>query len=128
MADSSQFNGNCSGDLTVAEVLASLDPDSEDVQALNRMIADTDSFNWGYDPFHYTTPEGSYATNAEGTARILEFREMVKAIKEDIGMNVVMDVVYNHTNAAGASDDTSVLDKIVPWYYQRLDETTGDVV
>ncbi|WP_409421198.1 pullulanase-type alpha-1,6-glucosidase [Pseudaeromonas sp. ZJS20] len=127
VADSSQFNGNCSGDLTVAEVLASLDPDSEDVQALNRMIADTDSFNWGYDPFHYTTPEGSYATNAEGTARILEFREMVKAIKEDIGMNVVMDVVYNHTNAAGPSADKSVLDKIVPWYYQRLDETTGDV-
>ena len=127
VADSSQFNGNCSGDKTVGEVLASLDPNSEDVQALNRMVADTDSFNWGYDPFHYTTPEGSYSTNPDGTARILEFREMVKAIKQDIGMNVVMDVVYNHTNAAGPSADKSVLDKIVPWYYQRLDATTGDV-
>ncbi|WP_409421199.1 pullulanase-type alpha-1,6-glucosidase [Pseudaeromonas sp. ZJS20] len=123
----SDFSGYCTSDSTVAEVLGSLDKDTKEVQTLNLMIADTDSYNWGYDPFHYTTPEGSYATDADGTTRILEFRKMVKAIKEDIGMNVVMDVVYNHTNAAGASDDTSVLDKIVPWYYQRLDETTGDV-
>ena len=25
--------------------------------------ADTDCFNWGYDPFHYNAPEGSYATD-----------------------------------------------------------------
>lgn len=42
-------------------------------------------------------------------------------------MNVIMDVVYNHTNAAGPSDRTSVLDKIVPWYYQRLNESSGSV-
>ena len=29
-----------------------------------------DGFNWGYDPLHYTTPEGSYATDPEGTTRI----------------------------------------------------------
>lgn len=44
------------------------------------MVADTDSFNWGYDPFHYTTPEGSYSTNPDGSARILEFRKMVYAL------------------------------------------------
>ncbi len=124
--NSAQFNGNCTGDKTVAEVMASLDKDGEDRQALNRMVSNTDSFNWGYDPYHYTAPEGSYATNAEGSQRILEFRKMVKAIKENIGMNVVMDVVYNHTNEAGLGDK-SVLDKIVPWYYQRLNETTGNV-
>ncbi|GAB3240038.1 pullulanase-type alpha-1,6-glucosidase [Pseudaeromonas pectinilytica] len=124
--NSTQFNANCSSDSTIAEVMATLDKDGEDRQALNRMVANTDSFNWGYDPFHYTTPEGSYATDAEGSQRILEFRKMVKAIKEDIGMNVVMDVVYNHTNEAGLGDK-SVLDKVVPWYYQRLDETSGDV-
>lgn len=39
---------------------------------------------------------------------------MIQAIKQDLGMNVIMDVVYNHTNAAGPTDRTSVLDKIVP--------------
>ena len=43
---------------------------------------------------------------------------MVKSLNED-GLRVVMDVVYNHTAAAG-QDDNSVLDKIVPGYYQRL--------
>ncbi|MBP8052013.1 MAG: pullulanase-type alpha-1,6-glucosidase, partial [Aeromonas sp.] len=66
------------------------------------------------------------ATDAEGSQRILEFREMVKAIKQNIGMNVVMDVVYNHTNEAGLGPK-SVLDKIVPWYYQRLNPETGSV-
>lgn len=124
--NSADFNSHCSGDETIADVLASLDKDGEQRQALNRMVSETDSFNWGYDPFHYTTPEGSYSTNPDGTARILEFRKMVKAIKENIGMNVVMDVVYNHTNAAGLADK-SVLDKVVPGYYQRLDPTTGAV-
>lgn len=126
VASSEKFKANCSGDSTVAEVMATLDKDGEDRQELNRMVADTDSFNWGYDPFHYTTPEGSYSTNPDGTARILEFRKMIKAIKENIGMNVVMDVVYNHTNESGLGKK-SVLDKIVPWYYQRLNEISGSV-
>lgn len=43
---------------------------------------------------------------------------MVKSLNED-GLRVVMDVVYNHTAASGQAD-TSVLDKVVPGYYQRL--------
>jgi pullulanase-type alpha-1,6-glucosidase len=37
------------------------------------------------------------------------------------GLGVVMDVVFNHTNASGLSD-RSVFDKIVPGYYHRLNE------
>ncbi len=44
---------------------------------------------------------------------------MVQALNQR-GLRVVMDVVYNHTNAAGQSDK-SVLDRIVPGYYHRLD-------
>ncbi len=82
-------------------------------------MAEQDAFNWGYDPYHFNTPEGSYASDANGTARIVEFREMVQALHA-AGLRVVMDVVYNHTNAAGQAE-RSVLDKIVPGYYQRLD-------
>ncbi|MEZ4719811.1 MAG: pullulanase-type alpha-1,6-glucosidase, partial [Caldilineaceae bacterium] len=81
-------------------------------------VRDEDGFNWGYDPFHYTVPEGSYSTDPNGTARILEFREMVQALNA-MGLRVVMDVVYNHTNASGQGEK-SVLDKIVPGYYHRL--------
>lgn len=128
---SSSFGNYCTSGKLISEVLSDLrqedTPDNPVVQQLNRFISETDGFNWGYDPYHYTVPEGSYATNAEGTARILELRQAIQAIKSQIGMNVVMDVVYNHTNAAGPESKTSVLDKIVPWYYQRLNPVTGGV-
>lgn len=100
--------------------LASLPPDSEEQQALIAPTQGLDGFNWGYDPFHYNVPEGSYASDPDGTARIVEFRQMVQALNE-AGLRVVMDVVYNHTNASG-QNDRSVLDKVVPGYYYRLDD------
>lgn len=98
--------------------LASYPADSDRQQECVAKIAAKDAYNWGYDPYHYTVPEGSYATDPDGTARTVQFREMVKALNED-GLRVVMDVVYNHTAASGQAA-TSVLDRIVPGYYQRL--------
>ncbi|AWT42851.1 MULTISPECIES: pullulanase-type alpha-1,6-glucosidase [Streptomyces] len=98
--------------------LAALAADSDKQQECVAAAAAKDAYNWGYDPYHYTVPEGSYATDPDGTARTVQFRQMVKALNED-GLRVVMDVVYNHTAAAGQAD-TSVLDKVVPGYYQRL--------
>ncbi|WP_202539758.1 MULTISPECIES: pullulanase-type alpha-1,6-glucosidase [unclassified Streptomyces] len=92
--------------------------DSDQQQECVAKTAAKDAYNWGYDPYHYTVPEGSYATDPDGTARTVQFRQMVKSLNED-GLRVVMDVVYNHT-AAGGQDTTSVLDRIVPGYYQRL--------
>lgn len=99
-------------------VLAALPPDSEEQQALIGETRDQDGFNWGYDPLHYNVPEGSYSTDPDGPARILEYRRMVQALHA-MGLRVVADVVYNHTNASGQNDN-SVLDRIVPGYYHRL--------
>ncbi|MCH0555554.1 pullulanase-type alpha-1,6-glucosidase [Streptomyces sp. MUM 16J] len=98
--------------------LASYPADSAKQQECVAKTAAKDAYNWGYDPYHYTVPEGSYATDPDGTARTVQFRKMVQALNQD-GLRVVMDVVYNHTAASGQAD-TSVLDKIVPGYYQRL--------
>ncbi|MFR9794853.1 pullulanase-type alpha-1,6-glucosidase [Streptomyces sp. MS06] len=98
--------------------LASYAADSDRQQQCVADVAAKDAYNWGYDPYHYTVPEGSYATDPDGTARTVEFRRMVQALNGD-GLRVVMDVVYNHTAAAGEAD-TSVLDQVVPGYYQRL--------
>ncbi|MCB0123255.1 MAG: hypothetical protein KDE58_13460, partial [Caldilineaceae bacterium] len=93
-------------------------PDSTAQREAVEAVRDQDAFNWGYDPYHYTVPEGSYSTDANGVTRIIEFRQMVQALN-DAGLRVVMDVVYNHTNASGQAEK-SVLDKIVPGYYHRL--------
>ncbi len=101
--------------------LTALPADSDQQQAILQPLRDLDGFNWGYDPLHYTVPEGSYSTDPNGTARIVEFRQMVQALNAS-GLRVVMDVVYNHTNSSGQSD-LSVLDQIVPGYYHRLTDT-----
>ncbi|MDP2007095.1 MAG: pullulanase-type alpha-1,6-glucosidase [Rubrivivax sp.] len=101
--------------------LAALPPDSEEQQALVTASAARDCYNWGYDPLHFTAPEGSYATDAaDGATRILEFRRMVMALHRT-GLRVGMDMVYNHTSASGQKPN-SVLDRTVPGYYQRLNE------
>jgi pullulanase-type alpha-1,6-glucosidase len=98
--------------------LASYPADSDQQQACIAKTAATDGYNWGYDPWHFTVPEGSYATDPNGTARIVQFRQMVAALHA-AGLRVVLDVVYNHTSASG-QDPHSVLDQLVPGYYQRL--------
>ena len=100
-------------------------PASEEQQAAVAAVADQDAYNWGYDPLHWMAPEGSYATeaNQNGGARVREFRSMVGGL-HSIGMQVVLDQVYNHTPSAGQSAH-SVLDRVVPGYYQRLNATGG---
>jgi pullulanase-type alpha-1,6-glucosidase len=98
--------------------LAAMPPDGTEQQAIANAVRDLDGFNWGYDPFHYNVPEGSYSTNPSGPTRVLEFRSMVRALNRS-GLRVVMDVVYNHTSGSGQGA-TSVLDRVVPGYYHRL--------
>jgi pullulanase len=96
--------------------LSKLPANSDQQQAAVNATRDQDGFNWGYDPYHYNVPEGSYAVNPD--ARINEYRAMVAAIN-GAGLRVVQDVVYNHTNASGQAE-RSVLDRVVPGYYHRL--------
>ncbi|GIF67777.1 hypothetical protein Ais01nite_58120 [Asanoa ishikariensis] len=98
--------------------LAALPPDSPEQQVEIAKIRDKDGYNWGYDPLHYSVPEGSFATDPDGPGRTTEFREMVAALN-GAGLRVVMDVVYNHTIAGGVSAH-AVLDRVVPGYYHRL--------
>ncbi|MDR1448801.1 MAG: DUF3372 domain-containing protein, partial [Propionibacteriaceae bacterium] len=85
-------------------------------------IAAADGFNWGYDPLHWLTPEGSYALDEDqtGVKRNREFADMVDAL-HGLGLRVVLDQVYNHTYASGQAAD-NVLDQVVPGYYHRLDD------
>ena len=99
--------------------LSSFAPDASLQQEAVAEVRARDAFNWCYDPYHYTVPEGSYAIEPNGVGRILEFREMVASLNRN-GLRVVMDVVYNHTTTDGQAEK-SVLDRIVPDYYQRLD-------
>ncbi len=76
-------------------------------------------YNWGYDPLNYNVPEGSYSSDpADGAKRVNEMKQMVMAL-HNAGIQVVMDVVYNHVSNA----QTSNFEALMPGYYFR---TTDD--
>jgi pullulanase len=76
-------------------------------------------YNWGYDPVLFNSPEGSYASDPDGTARQKEFKRMVQAFHQH-HIGVVLDVVFNHTASTG-SKSFSIFDKTFPRYYYRTD-------
>ena len=79
-------------------------------------LTDWAQYGWGYDPKNFNCVEGSYATDPfDGTTRITEFKQMVQTFHSN-GINVVMDVVYNHTFDGG----NYCGNKIVPNYYSRF--------
>ncbi len=109
----------------VTPIIPNAAADSDAQQAAAGLTRETDCFNWGYDPWHFNAAEGSFSSNADdGAARIRELRAMVMALNFS-GLRVGMDVVYNHTSASG-QNDKSVLDRVVPGYYHRLN-AAGDI-
>ncbi|MCC8114026.1 MAG: type I pullulanase [Bacteroidales bacterium] len=88
---------------------------SYDYNSVDEAHPELNQYNWGYDPWNYNAPEGSYSTNpADPAARVREMKEMVKAL-HDAGIGVVMDVVYNHT----ANNDDSNFSLTAPGYFYR---------
>jgi pullulanase len=81
----------------------------------------TNTFNWGYMPYHFNTLEGSYSTSPfDGATRVTEFKKAVMALHNN-DMRVIMDVVYNHTGDSEGSN----FHKIIPGYYHRMNSTGG---
>lgn len=88
---------------------------SYDYNSVDEANLQANQYNWGYDPYNYNAPEGSYSTNpADPATRVSEMKQMVKNL-HDNGIGVIMDVVYNHT----ANNDDSNFSLTAPGYYYR---------
>lgn len=89
---------------------------SFDYNSVDETKPDAGQYNWGYDPFNYNVPEGSYSSNPyDGNTRIKEFKQMVQTLHKN-GLRVILDVVYNHTSDIR----NSVFSQFVPGYFYRF--------
>jgi len=78
----------------------------------------TPQYNWGYDPLNYNTPEGWYSTDpCDGRVRIKELKMLVMSL-HNIGLGVIIDVVYNHTGLIFES----YFNQTVPGYFYRFNK------
>nr|HPG30044.1 type I pullulanase [bacterium] len=84
---------------------------------------DKDEHNWGYMPFHFNSPEGSYSTKRDDITRVIETKKMIDAFHKK-GIKVVLDVVYNHT-AEGNPEVRVSFNGLAPNYYYRVRDDGG---
>ena len=92
------------------------------VQILPMFDQDNDElnpeFNWGYNPLNYNVPEGVYSSDpTDGRVRVKELKALV-ADYNSAGINIIMDVVYNHVAGANKSN----FDVLMPGYYFRYNK------
>jgi glycogen operon protein len=63
----------------------------------DRPLADRGLTNyWGYNTIGFFAPDSRYASSGVGGEQVREFKQMVKALHQ-AGIEVILDVVYNHT-------------------------------
>ncbi len=77
---------------------------------------------WGYNSIGYLAPHGAYSSTGAGGGQVGEFKETVRALHQ-AGLEVILDVVYNHTaegNHLGPTLSLKGIDN--PAYYRLVDD------
>ncbi|MCB0553876.1 MAG: glycogen debranching protein GlgX [Phaeodactylibacter sp.] len=76
---------------------------------------------WGYSPLAFFAPHHAYASTPDPIGRINEFRDMVKALHK-AGIEVILDVVFNHTAEGDENGPTLSLKGIENRAYYLLEK------
>jgi glycogen operon protein len=79
---------------------------------------------WGYQPVSYFSPHQAYASRQDGSGPVDEFRDMVKALHR-AGIEVILDVVYNHTSEGGQGGPTFCFRGFDESTYYIIDHESG---
>jgi len=81
---------------------------------------------WGYNSIGFFAPHNEYAVAGHEGEQVQEFKVMVKTLHE-AGIEVILDVVYNHTAEAGAGGPILSFRGLDNRAYYRLDPQDPDV-
>jgi isoamylase len=79
---------------------------------------------WGYHPLGFFAPKASYAADKRPGGQIREFKEMVRAL-HSAGIEVILDLVFNHTGEGERVGPTSSFRGIDNPIYYMLDPVSG---
>lgn len=75
------------------------------VQQFDAQAAPNGVNYWGYQPIAWFAPHRAYSSNTDPLGPVNEFRDLVKALHR-AGIEVILDVVFNHTAEEGADGPT----------------------
>ena len=90
--------------------------------AHNKFLLDKGLSNyWGYNSIGYFAPHAEYSASGQTGEQVIEFKEMVKAYHQ-AGIEVILDVVYNHTAEGNHLGPTLAFRGIDNPSYYRLEQ------
>jgi isoamylase len=90
--------------ITAVELLPVFDFDETEILRLGPDAQPLHNY-WGYSPISFFAPQNGYCTCPEEGSHLREFRYMVKAFHR-AGIEVILDVVFNHTSEGNQSGPT----------------------
>ena len=82
--------------ITAVELMPVQEFNQNELKRCNPLTGERLKNYWGYNPVAFSAPKASYASAGGQGHQLLEFKEMVKACHR-AGIEVILDVVFNHT-------------------------------
>jgi isoamylase len=107
--------------VTAVELLPVDEFDELDCPFVNPFTGEKLRNFWGYNTIAFAATKAAYAVDPEGSEPWLEFRQMVRAFHE-AGIEVILDVVFNHTAEGGEHGATYSFRGLDNQLYYMLDE------
>lgn len=111
--------------VTAVELLPVAEFDEADNYRKNPLTGEALHNFWGYHPLSFFAPKAAYAVDMKPGAQIREFKTMVKALHK-AGIEVILDVVFNHTGEGNEQGRTISLRGLDNSVYYIIDPETGD--
>jgi glycogen operon protein len=107
--------------VTAVELLPIHEFDENDCPFTNPSTGEKLRNFWGYNTLAFAAPKAAYAASGAQQGQIAEFREMVRAFHA-AGIEVILDVVFNHTGEGDDRGQTTCFRGIDNKLYYILDE------
>jgi glycogen operon protein len=81
---------------------------------------------WGYQPVSFFAPHHAYSSQKNPLGVLVEFRDMVKALHR-AGLEVILDVVFNHTAEGGLTGPTLCYRGLANDFYYILENDKSEM-
>jgi isoamylase len=111
--------------ITAVELMPITEFDEGECQQLDPVSGKSLLNIWGYSPIGFFAPNASYSTGKEPGCQVDECKKMIKAFHE-AGIEVILDVVFNHTAEGNENGPTLSFRGIDNQTYYMIDPATGD--
>lgn len=106
--------------ITALELLPMQEFDEMEYYHANDPRKDLRNF-WGYSTVNFFAPNGRYAQSGNTGGQVSEFKDLVKALHA-AGIEVILDIVFNHTSEGGHGGPVYSFRGIDPSIYYMIEE------